>query len=185
MQLMYSDWWFAFTLLCWRGSFCFLCSKAKKKAIVSRIPTGGLYLWLHQIQKNSLKEGKKLASLLASLFSIDSVRFSVQGCRSPLLCPDLLRQKSGSHQQSVWSLCDSHPADRYAALLWGSEGNCVGSKNNGSLGRTLRWSLFIGLQWGKLNKPASRSDIGWNKHDSTHFYTGVRLRHGTKTYSLD
>lgn len=69
MQLMCIDWWFALTLLCWRGSFCFLCSKA----IVNRIPAGGRYLWLHQIHRNSLKEGKKLASLTVSGFQSEAV----------------------------------------------------------------------------------------------------------------
>lgn len=167
MQLMCIDWWFALTLLCWRGSFRFLCSKA----IVSRIPTGGRYLWLHQIHRNSLKEGKKLASLTVSGFQSEAVGrlFCVRTCW------DRSQGATSRVLELVWqSRCGlillSHPADRYAAPLWSSEGNCVGSENNGSLGHMLRWSSFTGPRWVKLNKPASRSDFGWNKRDSTHFF---------------
>lgn len=54
---------------------------------MSWIPTGGWYLWLQQIHKKSLREGKKLAGLPASLFSFESVWISVWGCRTPLLSP--------------------------------------------------------------------------------------------------
>lgn len=109
----------------------------------------------------------------------DSVRISARGCRSPLLCPDLLRQKSGSHQQSVWSSGDGPAVDGFcpvilqicmqlcSGLLRDISG---GSGNNASLGHTCRWSSFMGLRWVKLNEPASRSDFGWNKRDSTHLF---------------
>lgn len=109
----------------------------------------------------------------------DSVRISARGCRSPLLCPDLLRQKSGSHQQSGWSSGDGPAVDGFcpvilqicaqlcSGLLRDISG---GSGNNASLGHTCRWSSFMGLRWVKLNEPSSRSDFGWNKRDSTHLF---------------